>query len=209
MATEQKGQATRQRIIDAAVICFTESGYDKTGVAKLCRAAGVSKGAFYHYFPSKQALFLELLNQWLAGLDAKMLAIRAQSADIPTALTQIAATMRQVFEAGRGQLPMFLAFLNQAARDRAIWHAVNAHYQRYHQVFADIIQAGIQEGSIADIDPEIAAKTLVSLGVGLVLQGTLNTGDADWGIVTEKGIQLLLKGMLGRNNESLINRSLR
>lgn len=209
MASGRKGEETRHRILESAVICFSESGYEKTGVAKICRVAGVSKGAFYHHFPTKQALFLELLNHWLEGLDAQILIIREKASDVPSALTQIATMVRQVFEAGRGKLPMFLAFLNQAAHDKAVWLATLSHYQHYQSVFAEIIKAGVDEGSIADIDPEIAAKTLVSLGVGLVLQGTLDTDNVDWGMVTERSILLLLNGMLRRENESPVNWSLR
>ena len=209
MAPKRKGEETRQRILESAVICFSESGYDKTGVAKICRTAGVSKGAFYHHFPTKQALFLELLNHWLEGLDAGILHIREQASDVPTALTHIAAMVRQVFEVGQGKLPMFLAFLNQAALDKAIWSATISHYRRYQSVFTEMIKAGVDEGSIADIDPDTAAKTLVSLGVGLVLQGTLDSDNVDWGMVTEKSINLLLEGMLRRENEDSVNRSIR
>ena len=209
MSPRRKGEETRQRILESAVSCFSESGYDKTGVAKICRTAGISKGAFYHHFATKQALFLELLNHWLEGLDAEILRIRAEASDVPTALTRIAAMVRQVFEIGQGKLPMFLAFLNQAAHDKAIWSATISHYRRYQSIFAEIIKGGVEEGSIADIDPDTAAKTLVSLGVGLVLQGTLDSDSTDWGMVTEDGVNLLLEGMLRRKYESLADRSLR
>ena len=209
MSPRRKGEETRQRILESAVTCFSESGYDKTGVAKICRTAGISKGAFYHHFATKQALFLELLNHWLEGLDAGILHIREQASDVPTALTRIAAMVRQVFEVGQGKLPMFLAFLNQAAHDKAIWSATISHYRRYQSIFAEIIKGGVEEGSIADIDPDTAAKTLVSLGVGLVLQGTLDSDSTDWGMVTEDGVNLLLEGMLRRKYESPADRSLR
>ena len=209
MSPRRKGEETRQRILESAVLCFSESGYDKTGVAKICRTAGISKGAFYHHFATKQALFLELLNHWLEGLDAEILRIRAEASDVPTALTRIAAMVRQVFEVGQGKLPMFLAFLNQAAHDKAIWSATISHYRRYQSIFAEIIKGGVEEGSIADIDPDTAAKTLVSLGVGLVLQGTLDSDSTDWGMVTEDGVNLLLEGMLRRKYESPADRSLR
>ena len=209
MSPRRKGEETRQRILESAVTCFSESGYDKTGVAKICRTADISKGAFYHHFATKQALFLELLNHWLEGLDAEILRIRAEASDVPTALTRIAAMVRQVFEVGQGKLPMFLAFLNQAAHDKAIWSATISHYRRYQSIFTEIIKGGVEEGSIADIDPDTASKTLVSLGVGLVLQGTLDSDSTDWGMVTEDGVNLLLEGMLRRKYESLADRSLR
>jgi AcrR family transcriptional regulator len=209
MISRRKGEVTRQRILDSAIQCFSESGYDKTAVAKICQTAGISKGAFYHHFSSKQALFLELLNHWLKGLDVQIQNACAEASDVPNALAQIASMVRQVFEAGHGKLPMFLAFLNQAALDEAVWSATISHYRRYQEIFEEIIRTGIEEGSLAQQDPAIAARTLVSLGVGLVLQGTLDSDITDWGMVTERSIQLLLKGLLGRENENPVDRSLR
>jgi AcrR family transcriptional regulator len=209
IASGRKGEETRQRILESAILCFSESGYDGTGVAKICRTAGVSKGAFYHHFPTKQALFLDCLNHWLEGLDAQILRIRAGAADVPTALIQIAAMVHQVFEVGQGKLPIFLAFLNEAAHDKAVWSATISHYRRYQVVFEEIIKDGIAEGSFAAVDPGIASKTLVSLGLGLVLQGILDSDHVDWGMVTERSIQILLNGLFGRENESSVDWSLR
>ena len=51
-------------------------GYDGTGVAMICERAQVSKGAFYHHFDTKQAIFLALMQQWLEGLDHQLDAFR-------------------------------------------------------------------------------------------------------------------------------------
>ena len=67
---QQRSEETRTRLLEAAVRLFAQQGYDASGVAEICAAAGVSKGAFYHHFESKQALFLALLEEWLARLDA-------------------------------------------------------------------------------------------------------------------------------------------
>jgi TetR/AcrR family transcriptional regulator, transcriptional repressor for nem operon len=54
----------RSRLLDAAVRLFRESGYNDTTVDGLCRAAGVTKGAFFHHFPSKEALALAAIQYW-------------------------------------------------------------------------------------------------------------------------------------------------
>ncbi|MCJ7737907.1 MAG: TetR/AcrR family transcriptional regulator [Anaerolineae bacterium] len=56
MPTQQRSQATQTSILDAAAAAFAEQGYDATGVAEICKRAGVSKGAFYYHFESKQLL---------------------------------------------------------------------------------------------------------------------------------------------------------
>jgi AcrR family transcriptional regulator len=210
MAHQQRAEETHARLMEAAEACFSEAGYDRTGVAEICERAGVSKGAFYHHFPSKQALFLELLDLWLAGLDAQIALIRTQAVDIPHVLSQVASTVRHVFTAGRGKLPVFLAFWSEAARDEAVWRAVMAHYQRYYAVFEELIAAGIAEGSLEPVDARVTARVLVSLGVGVVLQGVLEADRADWGQVAEQSIQQLLHGLLRRtNDESTADGSIR
>lgn len=51
---------TRRRILVAARTCFARYGYDKTTNKDIAAAAGITAGAIYHYFPSKQSLFVTL-----------------------------------------------------------------------------------------------------------------------------------------------------
>ena len=53
MATQSRGEETHNRILDAALEAFARKGYDDTSVAEICQLAGVTKGGFYHHFPSK------------------------------------------------------------------------------------------------------------------------------------------------------------
>jgi AcrR family transcriptional regulator len=193
MARQQRSEETRTRILQTAAVCFAERGYDATGVAEVCRRAGLSKGAFYHHFASKQALFLELLNRWLSGLDAEMERARAGAATVPEALLAIAGVAGQILQAGRGQLPLFLEFWSQAARDDEVWRATMAPYHRFRRYFAAMIEAGIREGSLEPVDPTLATQVFFALATGLIVQGMLDPEGADWGLVTEEGVRRFLR----------------
>lgn len=54
--TVDQQEARRSRILDAAELCFAEQGFHRTSIQHLCRRAGVSAGALYLYFDSKEAL---------------------------------------------------------------------------------------------------------------------------------------------------------
>jgi TetR/AcrR family transcriptional regulator, transcriptional repressor for nem operon len=56
----------RGRILDAALTAFRTRSYAATTVDDLCRAAGVTKGAFFHYFESKEAAALAAIEHWNA-----------------------------------------------------------------------------------------------------------------------------------------------
>ena len=57
----EHGRERKQQLIDAAAELFAANGYAATRIEDICRRAGVAKGLFYWYFPTKQELFAELV----------------------------------------------------------------------------------------------------------------------------------------------------
>jgi AcrR family transcriptional regulator len=193
---QARSEETRARIIQAAVKLFAEKGYDPTGVAEICTESDVSKGAFYHHFPSKQSVFLQLLQEWLEGLDAALGQSMENAASVPEGLLAMASQMQGVFTAADGRVHLFLEFWQQARRDTEIWKEFIAPYRRYQEFFARIVQRGIDEGSFAaDVDPQAAGQALVALAVGILVQGVLDPAGADWDRVTTDAVGLLVSGM--------------
>jgi TetR/AcrR family transcriptional repressor of nem operon len=56
--------ATREKLLDAAFALIRSKGYSATSVDDLCAAAGVTKGAFFHHFASKEALAVAAADHW-------------------------------------------------------------------------------------------------------------------------------------------------
>jgi AcrR family transcriptional regulator len=198
MKTQARAERTRERILNAALTEFARHGYDATGVAEICAAASVTKGAFYHHFAGKQALFLELLDTWLQAVDEQLQRANTATESFPLRLQSMAQAAQQVFVDAQGQVPMFLEFWAQAARDPTTWQATIAPYRRYRSWFAQIVAEGIADGSLRAVDPAAAAQVIVALAVGLLLQGLLDPEGADWGRAAEDGVQILLDGLRRR-----------
>lgn len=192
---QQRSEETRSHILEAALREFSRQGYDATGVAEICQAAGVSKGAFYHHFPTKQAVFLELLEIWLGGLDTGISQALADAPSVPDALRRMAALIPHIIHDAEGRLPMFLEFWMQASRNTAVWEATIAPYNRYEKLFADILRKGMAEGSLRPVDADCAARVIVALAVGLLLQSVLDPGGAAWDQVTAQGLELFIQGI--------------
>lgn len=64
---------TRQQILDTAAGLFHSNNYADIGVARVCSDAGVSKGSFFHFFPSKRDLALAVLDQFRERLAARLI----------------------------------------------------------------------------------------------------------------------------------------
>jgi AcrR family transcriptional regulator len=195
MVVQQRAEETHTRILDAAFEAFARYGYDATSVSEICRRARVTKGGFYHHFPSKQAVFLELLERWLEGVDSGLESLRSGAKTVPEELLRMTAMVRQVFQDAAGKLPIFLEFMTKAGQRPVIWQATLAPFRKYEAFFARMIQEGIDEGSLSPVDPELATHVLLSFALGLLALGLLDPHGVDWGGVAQEGMQILLDGL--------------
>lgn len=153
----------RQELLDIAARLFAERGYDGTTIDDVIRQAGLSKGAFYYYYPSKEAL--------LEGL-ATQAAARALEALQPV-----------MHALGLGAVDRLNAFLRQgrqthdAAAALAIFESIFRpdNVVLYHRMHAavtavmlppltEIVAQGVAEGSMRSNDPGTTAELVLMLG---------------------------------------------
>ena len=63
MVSQARSEATRQKILDAAIDLFSEVGYAAAGLGEIIERAGMTKGALYHHFDSKESLATAIIEQ--------------------------------------------------------------------------------------------------------------------------------------------------
>ncbi|MGD9996601.1 MAG: TetR/AcrR family transcriptional regulator [Ilumatobacteraceae bacterium] len=85
--TEQ-GRERKTQLLDAAAALFSSKGYSSTRIADICAAAGVAKGLFYWYFPTKESLFAELVRTMRQQLRRAQAAAMDPEADPVTRIRQ-------------------------------------------------------------------------------------------------------------------------
>lgn len=83
-------------------------------------------------------------------------------------------------------------------REPQIWQAAVEPYHHYSEFFAQIIQAGIEEGSLRPMNVQIGALVLISFAVEVLLQGLFDPDGAEWDEVTREGICVLLNSWITR-----------
>jgi AcrR family transcriptional regulator len=193
---QQRSEETRTKITEAAVKLFSTHGFSAASVDDICEEAGISKGAFYHHFESKQALFLALLDGWLQAIDSAIEASKDKTA--PDTFMQMTEAFPYIFETAGEGLPMFLEFWLQASRDKTIWEASIAPYRRYHKYFTSLIKKGVEEGSFVEVDPELTSRMIVATAMGLLLQSLLDPKGAKWEKVARESTDLLVNSLLNK-----------
>ena len=193
MTQEERKIKAKKMMLSAAEKQLSRDGIEKTDIEKICQKAGLTKGAFYHHFGSKQQFLLELLDKWIQELEAEIGNAKFDSMDTLDILAKIIDRMQPAFLKAGKQLPVFLELYIKAITDNQLRQHALKSYNNFIKFFSHILSAGIKNGTIKkQIDPDTASKTLFAIAIGLLIQGLLNPDLTDWGVLAKKSLKMLL-----------------
>ncbi len=170
MGREQdRSKERRQRVLDAALDVFTRDGYSDTLVDEIARRSDTSKGGVYFHFPSKQAIFVALLDEaghLLIGRVER--AIAAESDPVARGLAALRAVL-QTFGSHRALARLLLVEALGAG------HQFNLKMSDLHARFADLITQqlveAVAQGLVPPLDPDM---------VGVAWFGAVNQVVTRW-----------------------------
>ncbi|WP_454198729.1 TetR/AcrR family transcriptional regulator [Nocardia sp. Marseille-Q1738] len=154
--------AKREAILDAAAILFAENGYDATRTADICRAAGMSTGNMFHYFPTKRAVLLAVAERDGQRIGAALAPI-AQADDIAAALLD---TLEEIchLAADRSAAGLQLEISAEAHRDPELGTLFRNNDRVLRSAFESAIAAGIERDAFdSSLSPARTATWLAAL----------------------------------------------
>lgn len=156
------------RILDAARNCFVRSGFQGASMNEICKEAGMSPGALYRYFPSKEAI-IEAIAEADRREDAEILARNLDNPDVVEGFVSAALShIRHVHECGKG--PLFSEVRAEGMRNEVVRDCCEYSMAQVANELRDYIGNAVDRG---DIDPTVDVDTLITvmmaIGEGLVL----------------------------------------
>ncbi len=161
-------EARREHILDAAELCFARAGFHRTTTADICREAGISAGALYGHFESKEDL--------IAGIVARDRArLTEQFAELSTA-PDLAAAISALGEYYALEDPHHKRVLNleiaaEATRNPRIAEIFAACDRHVRDSLTEVIGAAIEDGRIRpEQDAATTALMLCLIGEGLFMR---------------------------------------
>ena len=161
--SEEAKQARRERILDGARRCFARHGYEGATVARLEEETGLSRGAIFNWYPSKEALFLALATRE----NARLLELIVEEG--------IDGFVRAVTEEDPDWLAVYLEFgrrLKASAELRERWLRL-APVELQERTRRWIVAAQERRELRADLDPDEIGRFLGVVFDGIVTQRAL------------------------------------
>jgi AcrR family transcriptional regulator len=161
---------TRERLLAAAREIVEHEGYGGASVMAIADRAGVASGTLYRHFSSKEGLFVELFR---TVCDREVEAMREAAESVDASHVDRLETVLATFAARALRRPRLAWALIAEPVDPLVDAERLAYRERYRELTAQALRAGIEAGEIPDQNVQLTAAALVG-GCGEALVGPLS-----------------------------------
>jgi len=176
MAVMNSAIDTQQRILDSARELIHSRSYADVGVAAICERAGVKKGSFYHFFPSKRDLTLAVLDGYYMQMKRNLLDIAFSTGFPPLQrlerFAQLLYEIQKSNVASTGHLfgcPFGNLAVELSTQDEPIRLKVAEIFSRLRSDFRQTLDEAVNTGDLEGIDTEATAAAMLAYFEGVMM----------------------------------------
>jgi AcrR family transcriptional regulator len=189
----------RAAILEGALHCFTEKGFQATTVDDIVRHLGMSKVAIYSYFSSKEERYIQMA-------DDKMNAMMENSSEQFKNMSSTADQIRYMYDRFRRQsldelrkwLAFHLEFMLYAARQPELIEQWNQYASKALVFMQEIMEGGKKTGEFrSDLDIAVASRLFWSVRDGLALQFMLSGEETDYRFIINDMEKMVFRYIMG------------
>lgn len=191
----------RSQILDAAMAVFSRLGFHSARMDDIAEEAGLSKGALYLYYKSKDAIISAILRYIFAAAMKSLRALQESEGSVREQILSYTQLVARESERMSRLSPIAYEFYAVAGRQKSVRQYLREYFIEYRNVLAALIQRGIERGEFRAVNPEQAAYSLCALFEGLNLLLVIDPENEAWHQQVHVSAELLLDGMAARKGQ--------
>jgi len=186
-----KSSDNREKIIATALTLFTERGFFGTPTSLISKEAGVATGTLFFYFPTKEELIDTLYRR------IKSEAAQVMCQDFGKEKTALAKLRRIGFNAIEWGIenPAKQKFMEQFAHSPFVSTTAYEEGMSHFLFLKDLVEDGIREGTIRNIDPDLLFCMMASSFSGLIARAYAEKDPPRRKKIVEEGLDFIFNGM--------------
>lgn len=169
----------RGQIIEAAMKVFSEKGLEKARVDDIVAESGLSKGAVYWYFQSKDEIIQAAFDQFFDFDQQGLQRLIDQPGTTRERLLAYSLMMVQNVAQIYSLLPLAYQFYAAATRQSLMQASFQRYFQAYNDLLSQLLRQGIERGEIKPVDENAVATHLMALMEGMILLWVLQGASFD------------------------------
>ena len=159
----------KTQILTAATKVFTKHGFAAARMDDIVAESGLSKGALYWYFDSKDAIIISILDQVFDWETAHLQNLLGNEVSAKNKLELFVEISIKDLERMKPLMPIFFDFWSLSVRKKNINRAIKRYYEQFLVLIEPIIQEGIDQGEFRSVDANAAAVALGAMFEGTIL----------------------------------------
>jgi len=163
----------KEQILDAAAIVFSQQGFANARMDDIVDQSGLSKGALYWYFKSKDDIILALMHRFfdqdIDGMEDLLESDKPAREILITYIEQLTVTYQEM----KPLLPLMYDYYSSATRDDDKREFFQNYFQQYQTMIHTLIARGVESGEFKEVDTSAFTVTLTALIEGLLLLNTI------------------------------------
>lgn len=168
---EERKQATRIAVREAALRCFAERGYGHTQITDITHAAGVAAGTFYVHYADKAALLDEMLAEFNAGLLQNLLQLKIGAANLQHTIEKAADAFLDYWQEHRAFIG---AYAERSAGGLGIDPLQFGLNPPMRQFMTAALEMAAKEAGVGAARAELAVQGILAMWLRLGLQALFN-----------------------------------
>jgi len=192
-------KTTADRILIQAMRIFLEKGYHGTSIDDITHAAGVTKGALYWHFKSKEELLQKIVEdfekRFLNGLIQAVKNVRGDIQD------KFEKYFRYNAAFSYYNRELCVSFTTLAAELVGAHHGTEPQFRRIYKKYQKFLSRLILQGKKEkifkkEIDPDLAAQIIIAFHDGILIRWFMNQHEIDGGAYVNTFKKIMLKGLM-------------
>jgi AcrR family transcriptional regulator len=184
----------RAQIIAAALACFTRKGYVHTTMDDIVTESGLSKGALYWYFKSKEELFTAAMTSCFEGFGETSFATLDDCESTSSKLRVITTALADLWKDAEGLFSLFIEFWTQSAQRAETAKVWMEMLSEYKDSVVAIIEEGVKSGEFKPVDAESLVWAALAAYDGLAVYAALMPA-LDLTRISDVFVETLLGGL--------------
>lgn len=169
MARQDISEERRAQILEAALEVFARQGFHEARMDDIAQASGLSKGALYLYYKSKDAIIGSLMRSVFSVVLRGAQSVETSDGSARERILALSQRFADEMDRFTPAMPVVLEFYAVAARDRTVRSYLGEMYVDYAALLARIIEQGIESGEFRPGDPNDLALALSAIWEGVAL----------------------------------------
>jgi len=184
----------KEQIVRAAISAFARTGLKETSIDDIVQESGLSKGAIYWYYKSKDEIISELLNEFFDPEEIKRMEQLLASGTAEERLHRFTEYMVQEMKKMQRFRPVIQELFVIASRDQKIRRMMRRDFSAGVVLLRNIIEDGIKENEFRRVDPSMVTVTIYQIIEGAALFWSLGI-EINFEKQVRGGINLVLDGI--------------